>query len=89
MTIYRQLNSTLHKPLAHTFSPSDLWLEAGCTVNQQLSSMEPGKWHFPNHIHVHCSLTLRTTLFFSVLQFALTTIHRAVKNGKVWEHSSC
>lgn len=25
----------------HTFSPSDLWLEAGCTVNQQLSFMAP------------------------------------------------
>lgn len=68
----------------HTFSPSDLWLEAGCTVNQQLSFMAPAHGNTIWHMHyMAATILLWPTLVWLVCEANI--ISQFVRGGRGWE----
>ena len=68
----------------HTFSPSDLWLEAGCTVNQQLSFMAPAYGNTISHMHYMATTILLWPTFVWLLWEA-NIISQFVRGGRGWE----
>ena len=68
----------------HTFSPSDLWLEAGCTVNQQLSFMAPAHGNIISHMHyMAATILLWPTLVWLLCEANI--ISQFVRGGRSWE----